>query len=177
MRIAAIDPGTDQSGFVTLEFPSLKVLDKDFIRNEQLLAFIRSTQPDWFNVLIIERIEHYGMRVGREVFDTCYWSGKFAEAYYPGRVEMVSARETRIILCGTARAKKSEVHQAVRDWMAVFHKVQVKQLKGTKKNPGPLYGFSNHMWSALGLIVTYIIKNYSTSNGGIVQIGNTANQI
>ena len=32
------------------------------------------------DVVVIEKIESYGMAVGAEVFDTVLWAGRFAEA-------------------------------------------------------------------------------------------------
>jgi hypothetical protein len=42
------------------------------------------------DVVVIEKIESYGMAVGAEVFDTVWWAGRFAEA--ANRLEATMAR-------------------------------------------------------------------------------------
>ena len=60
----------------------------------------------------------------------------------------------KLALCGSARAKDANVRQAIIDRFAGVGGKAVAV--GTKKNPGPLYGISNHKWSALALCITWI---------------------
>ena len=46
------------------------------------------------------------MAVGREVFETCLWIGRFVEAWYePDAVQLVYRRDVKLHLCGSARGQ------------------------------------------------------------------------
>ena len=62
----------------------------------------------------------------------------------------------KLALCGSARAKDANVRQAIIDRFAGVGGKAVAV--GTKKTPGPLYGISNHKWSALALCLVWIDK-------------------
>jgi len=59
-------------------------------------------------------IASYGMPVGREVFETCLWIGRFIECWC-GPYTLVYRREVKSFLCADSRAKDSNVRQAVID--------------------------------------------------------------
>jgi hypothetical protein len=90
-------------------------------------------------------IASYGMAVGREVFETCVWIGRFIQARQPMQHELIYRRDVKIHLCGSPRAKDANIRQSLLD---KFGEV------GTKKNPGPLFGVKSHVWSALAVAVT-----------------------
>ena len=101
--------------------------------------------------LAIEMIGHYGagMPAGKEVFDTCVWIGRFAQAFEEhandGQTWTTHLRTPiKAHLCGNARAKDGNVAQALRDRFGE---------KGTKANPGPFYGVKSHIWQAIALAV------------------------
>jgi hypothetical protein len=102
-------------------------------------------------VIVIESIESYGMPVGREVFDTVHWSGRFTEAAHPTPVVQVPRREVKLALCHDTRAKDANVRQALLDRFG--GKVAAV---GNKANPGPLYGISKDVWQALAVGVAYL---------------------
>ncbi len=145
----AIDPGTTHSGWVVYDSDQRHVerCGKD-TANEELLMMLPRFDGDVF-YLAIEMIASYGMPVGREVFETCVWIGRFQQAW-PGEIRMVYRRDVKLHLCGTARAKDPHVRQALVD----LHGGSDKAAKGTKAAPGPLYGVSSHAWSALAVAVT-----------------------
>ena len=64
---------------------------------------------------------------------------------------MIKRQTTKAVLCGTARAKDPNVHQALID----MYGGSMKAAKGTKKAPGPLYGVKSHIWSALAVAVAW----------------------
>jgi hypothetical protein len=88
-------------------------------------------------------IASYGMAVGKEVFETCVWIGRFVEV---ARVEprLVYRRDAKLHLCHSPRAKDANVRQALIDRLGP---------QGTKKNPGPTYGMRSHLWAALAVAV------------------------
>jgi Holliday junction resolvasome RuvABC endonuclease subunit len=143
MRIMAIDPGTEESGWCVLE--GGQVRRSGVSRNAELLGNI-VTIFRTCDVLAIEMIASYGMAVGREVFETCVWIGRFQQQWHrPTEVCMVYRRDVKLHLCGSAKAKDANIRQALLDLLGP---------QGTKKEPGPTYGVKSHAWAALGVAVT-----------------------
>jgi hypothetical protein len=140
-RILAIDPGTEQSGWCLFE--KRQVTCSGIAPNEEILRMMRS-HPDI--ALAIEMIASYGMPVGREVFETCVWIGRFQQAHpTPDDVRLVYRKDVKLHLCGSARAKDANIRQALIDKLGPI---------GTKKTPGPLYGVTSHAWAAVAVAVT-----------------------
>lgn len=73
-------------------------------------------------------IASYGMPVGKEVFETCLWIGRFTElAILQGiDVEYIYRKEEKMNLCQSMKAKDSNIRQALIDRFGVV---------GTKKSP------------------------------------------
>lgn len=141
--ILAIDPGNEKSAFVLME--GYKIIDKGILDNESMRDRILNTS---FDNLVIEMVASYGMAVGKTVFDTCRWVGKFEnlmEMYCGGKADLVYRKDIKMHLCQSMRAKDSNIMQALKDRYGEV---------GTKKNPGPLYGVSKDIWSALA-VATY----------------------
>lgn len=147
--ILAIDPGSAQSAWVL--YYEGRPTGFGIDDNAALCGRIRECRWNGLrpSVLVIEKIESYGMAVGREVFDTVHWSGRFTEAFYPLPVVAMPRREVKLALCGNARAKDANIRQAVLD------RFGGSAAKGTKARPGPLYGVSKDVWSAVAIAVTY----------------------
>jgi hypothetical protein len=147
--ILAIDPGTTESGFVL--FDGTHVTESGVTPNRELLQWLRD--PGWSAALAIEMVASYGMPVGREVFETCVWIGRFLQAWYaPEAVRLVYRREVKMHLCGKANAKDPNVRQALLDLFPSTGGGATPQI-GTKGRPGPLYGVSTHAWAALGVAI------------------------
>lgn len=147
--ILALDPGTEQTGWVL--FDGERVAGSGVERNALMLEHVRGSDA---GTLAVEMIASYGMPVGREVFETCVWIGRFQQAWHsPEAVRMVYRRDVKMHLCGTARAKDPNVRAALIDLFAPTGGGAVRQI-GTKAAPGPLYGVSSHAWPALGVAVT-----------------------
>ena len=70
--IVAIDPGNEQSAWV--RYTGGMPIRAKIEPNEVLLQRLRDGMA---GALVIEGIASYGMPVGREVFDTCIWIGRF----------------------------------------------------------------------------------------------------
>lgn len=140
--ILALDPGTTETGWVL--FNSGKVENSGVLKNETLLELMR-LRPDC-DTLAIEMIASYGMAVGREVFETCVWIGRFQQAWHsPAAVRKVYRKDVKLHLCGSPRAKDPNIRQALIDKLGA---------PGTKKAPGATYGVTSHAWAALGVAVT-----------------------
>lgn len=159
--ILAIDPGNIESGYVFVEHNRkniTKILEKGKVKNEELLQKIRDKSFGEYD-LAIEMIASYGMPVGKEVFDTCVWSGRFLEAAglseCIGRFSWVFRREEKLLLCGSMKAKDSNIIQALVDRYAPG---QPNHGKGTKKAPGFFYGFAKDTWQAMAVATSYFEK-------------------
>ena len=148
-RILAIDPGTTESAYVWLG-EGCRIWDKAKMPNIDMLSFLRyDKQPD---MAAIEMIASYGMPVGAEVFETCVWIGRFWEVLVEKGVECakVYRKDVKMYLCGTTRAKDSNIATAIVD---IYDPQRLfgRMGKGTTKNRGPLYGFAKDMWAALAV--------------------------
>lgn len=149
MMILAIDPGTTESGYCI--YDGARVFESGVLPNVDMLVRVQQWPTQR---LAIEMIASYGMAVGREVFETCVWIGRFQQAWrHPGAVELVYRRDVKLHLCGTSKAKDPNVRQALLDLFPRTGGGKTPQI-GTKAQPGPLYGVSSHAWSALGVAVT-----------------------
>ena len=152
MNILAIDPGTTQSAWC--EFDGQKVVDCDIQPNEVVLSKLRSFSGDF--EIAVEMIASYGMPVGKEVFETVLWIGRFVEACSQcgSPAELVYRKDVKLHLCQSPRAKDPNVRQALIDRFEPTGGGKIPQI-GTSKQPGPLYGVSSHIWAALAVAVTF----------------------
>ncbi len=151
-KILALDPGPVRSALVSLDGDEVRwtqIAPNADIRNE-----LRATVGE---VLVIEQIESFGMAVGREVFETVYWAGRFAEAwedkepkYQPCLAHRLPRRAVKLHLCGTSRAKDGNIRQALIDRYG-----GKEAAIGRKAQPGPLYGIKADLWAALALGVVW----------------------
>ena len=149
--ILAVDPGTLQSGWCL--FANNHVKGYGVSQNPDMLTIIRDTSA---TVLAIERVASYGMSVGREVFETCEWVGDFRNEWRrlgKGEAVLVYRKDVKLHLCGSSRAKDSNVRQALIDLFEPTGGGKCRQI-GVKGKPGPLFGVSSHAWPALGVAVT-----------------------
>lgn len=154
--VLAIDPGTTRSAIVVLgEDGSItSAIHED---NPRILDLLRSTSVGAFPYAVaLEMVASYGMAVGREVFETVFWAGRFAEALASNghRCVAVYRADVKLHLCRSARAKDGNVRQALLDLYPRTGGGKVPQV-GTKQRPGPLFGISGDLWAALGVAVTY----------------------
>lgn len=147
--IVAIDPGTTESALVLLEVGTNRVCEHIKAENSLILGMLkRKATHD--KTLAVEMIASYGMPVGREVFETCVWIGRFIEAWNCHH-ELVYRKDVKMHLCGSTRAKDGNIRQALIDRFGGSKQAAI----GLKASPGPLYGFSGDRWAALGVAVTY----------------------
>lgn len=155
MRILAIDPGNLYSAYCLIDTDTMKPLQFDKTEN----AVVRSAleQKEKYDHAVIEMIAHYGtgMPAGKSVFDTCVWIGRFMEtAERQGRtIDTVMRREEKLDLCGSMKAKDSNITQALIDRFAPN---TPNRGKGRKSQPGFFYGFHADIWQAYAVGVTYI---------------------
>lgn len=156
--ILAIDPGNIESAYCLIEKDTYKPIEFGKVSNGYLIDYINSLDENKVNALAIEMVASYGMPVGKEVFETCVWIGRFIEEfinYIKPNYKYIYRKEVTTNLCNSVRAKDSNVRQALIDKFATH---DLKNGKGTKKNPDWFYGFKADIWSAYAVGVTYLDK-------------------
>lgn len=141
--ILAIDPGNELSAWCLLDNGSPIRTGKE--KNEDLLKRLRE---DEFaaSLLAVEMIASYGMAVGREVFETCLWIGRFIEAWR-GQYQLIYRRDVKLFHCESARATDANIRAARIDRFGPGKEKAI----GRKTAPGPLYGLKGDEWSALAV--------------------------
>lgn len=145
--VLAIDPGTFQSAYVI--YDGEKVLDKGIVINSEIRKILLKHES---GPVAIEMVASYGMPVGREVFETVVWIGRYVELAKGGHT-LVYRSEVKMHLCHMTKAKDANIRQALID---KFSDGRGKDYAiGKKASQGPLYGFKSDMWAALAVAVTY----------------------
>ncbi len=162
ISVLAIDPGTTQSGYVFLTEGGI-VEAHEILDNESLLEKLERKKVTIPTIVVIEMIASQGMAVGKEVFETCVWIGRFIEAWKTGPgaersptrcwpVVRILRRDIKLAICENARAKDGNIRQALIDRYGPGKEKAI----GKKATSGPLYGIHSHEWAALALGVTYL---------------------
>lgn len=145
MKLLAIDPGTRESAWVVWDGHQIIRFGK-YLNGDLIDKIRRPASQEWGDQCCIEMVASFGMAVGAEVFETVYWIGRFAEAFGPLDVHRITRNEIKNHLCHSSRAKDANIRQAIIDRLGSV---------GTKKNPGPCYGVSGDVWSAIAVALTW----------------------
>lgn len=147
MMILAIDPGSKESAFIIFDTRNEKIINHGFVSNQQMLFNVREGIIE-IEELIIESIEGFGMTAGQEIFDTCFWSGRFCQAFEErgGTFHRIGRKAIKLHLCGVTSAKDKDIRESL---------IYRYGIPGIKSAPGKLYGIAGHCWSALAVAVTY----------------------
>ena len=153
MIILGIDPGPEESAMVALDAPHMDIYWAVHKPNAEVRGLLVELVPSP-DVVVVEWIGNYGIAVGASVFDTCRWVGRFEERVRPRKFVLLQRPTIKARLCGTVRAKDSNVRQALIDRFPPTSKGSVPQI-GTKKFPGPLYAITKHCWAALAVAVAW----------------------
>jgi len=133
--LLAIDPGNEQSAFVLYDTETKDIYDKRIMANGLLQGYMIDVV---FDELVIEMIACYGMPVGKTVFETCVWIGRFIEtARKP--FNFIYRKDEKMFLCNSMKAKDGNIRQALID------------LLGKEKTKG----CAKDIWAALAVAVTY----------------------
>jgi len=155
--IIAIDPGPTESAI--LHWNGLCIAMPNILPNDQVMAWLNSERSA-DDVLAIEMVASYGMAVGKEVFETVLWVGRFDDRWTVrtgNKARLVYRRDVKLHHCYSARATDSNVRTALVDRFGA---------PGKKASPGITYGLKSHLWSAFA-VATYI---WDTDNKGQVSV-------
>lgn len=155
-KLIAIDPGNTESAYTIMDehFTPLKFAK---LPNAVLRKILYEAGMYTWDEVVIEMVASYGMPVGREVFETCVWIGRFSEAaiHTGKRVSYIYRIEEKETICRDSRAKDSNVRRALID---TFAKHDLKNGKGTKQKPDFFYGFAKDIWASFAVGVTHLMK-------------------
>lgn len=157
MSFLAVDPGNEESALIELDdqlMPLWSMKTNNAAAREKIIRCRLRGAPAEVpsgpaSHLVIEMIASYGMPVGREVFETCLWIGRFVECWC-GPYTLVYRREVKSFLCGDSKAKDGNIRQSLIDRYG-----GKEAAIGKKKTPGPLYGMTGDLWQALAVGVTW----------------------
>jgi len=146
--VLAIDPGPKQSAMVVYDSGWPMLVDFRMVDNDEFADALKrgdinaGVEPSH---LAIEMIASYGMPVGREVFETALWVGRFIQAW-GGPHTLVYRKDVKLHLCNSPRAKDSNIRAALIDRFGGPQSI---------KKGGRLYGVSKDVWSALAVAVAH----------------------
>lgn len=165
--ILAIDPGNTYSAFCVVDERNYEPLYHDKVLNTELMNLVDGLPVTYYNA-IVERVASYGMAVGREVFETCEWIGRYSQMLEDRghKVAYIYRMEEKRYICHDSKAKDSNIRQALIDRFAKF---DLKNGKGTKDNPDWFYGFKADEWAAYAVAVTYLDKWREEHNGNALE--------
>ena len=159
MTILAIDPGNTHSGYAIIDPNTRRPTLVGKAPNDEILDML----GDWHGAVVVEMVASYGMAVGREIFETCVWIGRFQEAsaQVTGALpRLVYRRDVKLHHCHSVKAKDSNISQALVDR---FASGASNHGKGTKADPGWFYGFRADIWQAYALAV-YIADTHQAAS-------------
>jgi len=150
--ILSIDPGPLKSAYCMVRNADYKPLDFGLIANDELMKIVKHGE---YNQFVIECIASYGMAVGKETFETCYWIGRYMQAAVDTGFKAcrIYRKDEKLCLCGSMRAKDTNITHALIDRFAQH---DFKSGKGTIKNPDWFYGFKKDIWAAYAVGVTFL---------------------
>lgn len=148
MKLLSLDVGTTESAFCIIDIDTYKPLKFGKISNEELLKIVKEEQYD---EMVYEEFQSYGMPIGQTTITSITWNGRYIQSALDRNkpVFRVYRKDEKINLCGTMKAKDSNIRQALIDR---FGEV------GVKSHPGFFYGFKKDIWAAFAVGVTYLDK-------------------
>lgn len=164
MILLAIDPGPSESGWCIFDCVNSKILLSGIDGNYAVKEKICRTSLGSWSVehLAIEAVSNFGMAAGMTLFDTCEWTGRFIECW-GGPYTKIRRPDVLLHLIGQRTGKTRDV---------IYELTKRFGDKGTKKNPGPLFGVKDHVWSALAVAATWRDQFYAPQQA--IQAGQEA---
>jgi hypothetical protein len=160
-RVLAIDPGNVESGYALIDLASRRPVEVAKAPNEEVLDRLLELcigdpweEEPGVQHIAVEMVASYGMSVGKDVFETCVWIGRFQQLadVYAAKVpcDLIVRKDVKMHHCGSTKANDSNIAQALIDRFAPG---EPNRGKGTKAAPGFFYGFRADIWQAYALAV------------------------
>lgn len=151
-----IDPGNRESAICVYDGECIFYCEK--VPNSDLFRVLKE-HCDEFTLhrntpvrVFMETIQSYGMGVGDDVFETCFFIGRMQQRMEDNSIpfEMVKRTDIKMHYCKTTRAKDANITTALVDRFDPRREFGAYG-KGTAKNKGFFYGMSKDMWSAFAI--------------------------
>src|SRR5271157_2082435 len=141
LKVCGLDPGTLQTAVVV--WNGTTILDHQIIPNIKVIDYLTHTDCP---VVACEHLQCYGMAVGKEVFETGYWIGRYWQVCDLMEIDWqrVFRSEIKAYWCHSLKAADSNIRAAIIDRLGK---------PGTKKAPGITYDIHKDLWSALAIAV------------------------
>ncbi len=156
VKVFAIDPGNIKSAWVVLD--GREILHARDEPNECMFAHLREFAEC---PVVIEKVISYGKPVGDEVFETVYWSGRFAEFAGVHRVHRLDRKAIKQAVMGTQQGTDKDVRRALISRFTSDRNLATMERSaiGTRGAPGVLYGIVGDMWAALAVAEAYSLQS------------------
>jgi hypothetical protein len=143
--VIGIDPGSKESAIIG--WNGKKILFHAHANNSNILWEIEMTVPkadDCFMIIELPTL-YQSQPMGKDIVQTVLWCGIFHHAFGMGRSTFVKRPDVVLYFTGRRNENKAAVNLAIRDRIGG---------KGTKKEPGPLFGITGqHKMDALAIAV------------------------
>lgn len=156
MRMFALDPGSEKSGFVYLDLDTLEIFKFGKVPNSDIRLEVDLLEFDYF---VTEGIQSYSSKFANTVIATTLFIGAILERVSLNapcaKRRVFSPKTIRSIVAKTSQASDSMIREAVLDIFAKHLSIPKENLIGTKKEPGPLHGVTKDVWQALGLALAF----------------------
>ncbi len=155
MDIIGIDPGETQSALV-----HIRITERGRVRRRtetEIIAHAELPNPDvplWLRGaietaigdapnIVIERVQSYGMPVGREVFDTVRWAGRIEQVAMDAECPtwLLARTHVKRVLLGGPVGGDREVRAALRE----------------RFGESALRGVTRHKWAALAVAAAFAV--------------------
>ena len=167
--ILALDPGNTYTGYCLVDTECRPIKfgkEKNEVVMSECMEILASQTYKPVHI-VIERVASYGMAVGREVFETCEWIGRFTqELGNYADISYVYRKDEKMCICQSMKANDVTIKQALVDRFAYG---ESNHGKGTKNSPGFFYGFKADIWSAFAVAVTYHDLSKQEKISGVVE--------
>lgn len=126
MIILAIDPGPTKSAWLTFDTETDDPVNWGHDTNEAVLDNINYQDVVYAERLVLEQVAAMGMDVGKDVFETVFWTGRFFQGwnermrYSETREKMdhadrIKRMEVKMHICHDSRAKDKNIRQSIID--------------------------------------------------------------
>lgn len=147
--IFAVDAGSTVSSWVLFDTAAQTIFDKELdMPNAELLAIIGIAS---YNVFAFEQLAPFGFVVGKEVFDTIEWNGRFRHAAEIRAVTVFPVKRKQCVVHHTGSAKGGD--SAIRTAMLARF--------GKEKTEGVTYD----LWQALS-VAAFAADHMNNLSGG-----------
>jgi len=138
--VLALDPGNVETAYCFLKGREIELFGK--VPNAQIFPILQS---GGYTNVACEMVCSYGMPAGASLFDTCVMIGMvISNAKAP--VTLIPRIQVKSHICHSGRATDANIRQALIDLFGP---------QGKKAAPGPTFGISADVWSALAIAETF----------------------